>query len=205
MPLATNITVGQADHNILHDEERTAINRTGYEYPRRVGTGYPGLAAPTSTDPVGSEYIDINRTNGASRWLKAASGTGSDKWIAVNVRANRDLTALLDNGWAVLNGAHKVRLQIAGDVCILLVPPLDAAAASSTTAISATLPTGLRPVVDVISWSRATGDGPQRCIVTASGQLLRPQVSDSAQAAHTVFTWMRTVGTLPADLPGVAL
>lgn len=125
MALTTNITAGQANHAGLHNEERTAINTLGADVPRRIGTGAPGGSAPTSTDPVGTEYIDTTRTLGAFCWQKLYSGAGTDKWIVtVGDTGWRDVSADLLNGWTgtLLIKRTETALQVSASLTIPATP-----------------------------------------------------------------------------------
>ena len=48
------------------------------------GTGQPGSTTETNSAPVGAYYTDVLGTAGAWRWLKTATGSGSNKWTVVH-------------------------------------------------------------------------------------------------------------------------
>ena len=74
------------------------------------GTGQPGSTTETANAPVGTYYTDTAGTAGAWRWLKTATGSGSNKWTVVYGDTGwRDIGNLVTVGEAHPTQPTKIR------------------------------------------------------------------------------------------------
>lgn len=165
-------------------------SRYAFDSNLRRGTGFPlGVLAA----PVGTEYIDLDATNGARKWFKA-SGTGTSGWVVTDGDTGWRTLPLI-NGWT-----GTVNLRRVNETVYLNVVGL--AKAASTSGNFAAEPPGFRAGQAWMAWA----EEPVNVFLRIqSGALTVSSVTSIRGVTYGTFSWVTTVSDIwPTTLPGTA-
>lgn len=159
---------------------------------RIFGNGSPDTGV---TAPIGTEYTDVDATNGAINWIKTTN-TGNTGWrVAFGDTGTRDVASLFGAPW-VQTGASEVTLRRVGDMVEFRCGANRSGGGSGAETVL-TLPVGFRPYRNA-SYIIAHG-GLSLALIAATG-VVNP--SGAVANIRCSVSWMASPASWPSSLPG---